>query len=425
MLKKEGLLKVDLAGKNIIVVGGGLSGQAVCRYLVGQESKVTLFDDRSAEKFGAAAAELAALGVEMCLDGQIPAGAFDLCLKSPGIPPTHPLLVQLADAKTPIIGEIELAYLTADAAPRFIGITGTNGKTTTTTLLELMLRQAGRATLLGGNIGAPLVGRMGGFGGSVVAELSSFQLEDSRELHINTALFLNLTPDHLDRHGDIEGYFAAKAKIFAHQTAADTVVLNADDEWCIRAAALTPARKLWFSLAPLAADQDGLELCDGDIRIKRGAEYTHLIRAAEIYIKGRHNWQNAMAAAAAVNIKTGKLYMPGWVRRIAQILSGALIGTTVTRDSLVELRAVLIPAAILCCGFVCINIVLGLLLHKLCRLDMATAFLSSAVGGATEAALAAPDLDADPSVVSVLQISRMVCTTSFYPLLVQALYQFL
>ncbi|MBQ2698644.1 MAG: UDP-N-acetylmuramoyl-L-alanine--D-glutamate ligase [Firmicutes bacterium] len=299
MLKKEGLLKVDLAGKNIIVVGGGLSGQAVCRYLVGQESKVTLFDDRSAEKFGAAAAELAALGVEMCLDGQIPTGAFALCLKSPGIPPTHPLLVQLADAKTPIIGEIELAYLTADAAPRFIGITGTNGKTTTTTLLELMLRQAGRATLLGGNIGAPLVGRMGGFGGSVVAELSSFQLEDSRELHINTALFLNLTPDHLDRHGDIEGYFAAKAKIFAHQTAADTVVLNADDEWCIRAAALTPARKLWFSLAPLAADQDGLELCDGDIRIKRGAEYTHLIRAAEIYIKGRHNWQNAMAASAA------------------------------------------------------------------------------------------------------------------------------
>lgn len=133
----------------------------------------------------------------------------------------------------------------------------------------------------------------------------------------------------------------------------------------------------------------------------------------------------AMVAAAAVNIKTGKLYMPGWVRRVAQILSGALIGTTVTRDSLVELRAVLIPAAILCCGFVCINIVLGLLLHKLCRLDMATAFLSSAVGGATEAALAAPDLDADPSVVSVLQISRMVCTTSFYPLLVQALYQFL
>ena len=133
----------------------------------------------------------------------------------------------------------------------------------------------------------------------------------------------------------------------------------------------------------------------------------------------------AMVAAAAVNIKTGKLYMPGWVRRIAQILSGALIGTTVTRDSLVELRSVLLPAAILCCGFVCINIVLGLLLHKLCKLDMATAFLSSAVGGATEAALAAPDLDADPSVVSVLQISRMVCTTSFYPLLVQALYQLL
>lgn len=133
----------------------------------------------------------------------------------------------------------------------------------------------------------------------------------------------------------------------------------------------------------------------------------------------------AMVVTAAANIKTGKLYMPGWVRRVTQILSGALIGTTVTRDSLVQLRAVLLPAALVCCGFVCINIVLGLLLHRLCKLDIATAFLSSAAGGATEAALAAPDLDADPAVVSVLQISRMVCTTSFYPILVQLVYQLL
>ena len=133
----------------------------------------------------------------------------------------------------------------------------------------------------------------------------------------------------------------------------------------------------------------------------------------------------AMVATAALNIRTGKLYMPRQVRRVTQILSGALIGTTVTAGSLVQLRAVLLPAVFLCCGFVCINIVLGLLLHKLCKLDIATAFLSSAAGGATEASLAAPDLDADPSVVSVLQISRMVCTTSFYPLLVQAVYQLL
>ena len=133
----------------------------------------------------------------------------------------------------------------------------------------------------------------------------------------------------------------------------------------------------------------------------------------------------AMAASAAVNIKTGKLYMPKTVRRVTQILSGALIGTSVTYDSLAKLKTVLLPAVLICFGFVVINLVLALLLRKFCKLDMATAVLSSAAGGATEAALVATDLDADPSVVSVLQISRMVFTTAFYPLLVQFVYQFL
>lgn len=130
----------------------------------------------------------------------------------------------------------------------------------------------------------------------------------------------------------------------------------------------------------------------------------------------------AMAASAAMNIKTGRLYMPKSVRRFTQILSGALIGTSVTMDSLIKLRSVALPALFICVGFVVINIILAVLLHKLCRLDFATAMLSSSAGGATEAALSAPDFDADPSVVSVLQITRMVCTTSFYPILVQLLY---
>ena len=133
----------------------------------------------------------------------------------------------------------------------------------------------------------------------------------------------------------------------------------------------------------------------------------------------------AMVASAAVNIKTGKLYMPKTVRRVTQILSGALIGTSVTYDSLSKLKSVLLPAVFICCGFVLINLILAFLLRKICKLDVATAVLSSAAGGATEAALVAPDLDADPSVVSVLQISRMICTTACYPLLVQVLYQLL
>ena len=131
----------------------------------------------------------------------------------------------------------------------------------------------------------------------------------------------------------------------------------------------------------------------------------------------------SMVASAAVNIKTGKLYMPKSVRRVTQILSGALIGTSVTYGSLAKLKTVLLPAVLLCCGFVLINLVLAMLLRKVCKLDMATAVLSSAAGGATEAALVATDLDADPSVVSVLQISRMVFTTALYPILVQFVYQ--
>lgn len=133
----------------------------------------------------------------------------------------------------------------------------------------------------------------------------------------------------------------------------------------------------------------------------------------------------AMVASAAANIKTGKLYMPKSVRRITQILSGALIGTSVTYSSLAMLQTMVIPAVFICTGFVLINILLAILLHKFCKLDLATAMLSSSAGGATEASLSAPDFGADPSVVSVLQISRMVCTTTFYPLLVQAVYQFL
>lgn len=130
----------------------------------------------------------------------------------------------------------------------------------------------------------------------------------------------------------------------------------------------------------------------------------------------------AMVASAAMNIKTGKLYMPKNVRRFTQMLSGALIGTSVTMESTHRLAGVILPALLICCGFVVINVILAVVLHKVCKLDFATAMLSSSAGGATEAALTALDFNADPSVVSVLQITRMVCTTSFYPILVQLLY---
>ena len=133
----------------------------------------------------------------------------------------------------------------------------------------------------------------------------------------------------------------------------------------------------------------------------------------------------ATMICAAVNIKTGKLYMPRSVRRVTQIFSGALIGTSVTYESLVNLQKVIVPAVFLCCGFVLINQLLARVIHKVCKIDLVTAMLSTSAGGASESALVAADFGADPSIVSVLQISRMVCTTAFYPLVVQLLYQLL
>ncbi len=133
----------------------------------------------------------------------------------------------------------------------------------------------------------------------------------------------------------------------------------------------------------------------------------------------------AMVASAAANIKTGKLYMPKTVRTVVQMFSGALIGVKVTYESLLNIKAALIPAVFICVGFVIVNIVLAVVLNKTCRMNITTAMLSSSAGGATENALVAADFGADPGVVTVMQITRLICTTVFYPIVVKTMYQLL
>ena len=133
----------------------------------------------------------------------------------------------------------------------------------------------------------------------------------------------------------------------------------------------------------------------------------------------------SMIVAAAVNLTTGKLYMPRIVRQITQMMSGALIGVTVTYDSLKNLRMAMIPAIFLTMGFVVINVLIALIISRTCRIDIATAMLSSSAGGASESALVAPDFGADPAIVTVLQITRLVCTTAFYPVIVKLIYPIL
>ena len=133
----------------------------------------------------------------------------------------------------------------------------------------------------------------------------------------------------------------------------------------------------------------------------------------------------AMVASAAANIKTGKLYMPKIVRTVVQMFSGALIGVSVTYESIMNIKAALIPAIFICVGFVVVNIVLAIVLNKVCKMNITTAMLSSSAGGATENALVAVDFGADPGIVTVMQITRLICTTIFYPIVVKTMYQLL
>lgn len=287
---------MDLRKQEVLVVGAGLSGVAACRFLLGRGARVTLSDNKNIAALPAEAQALMQQGVEFLPQQNPPAGLpWRLVVKSPGVPPGIPVLTQARQAGIPIWGELELAYRYAKAP--FIAITGTNGKTTTTALLGYLLHEAGKKVLVGGNIGAPLIGQVEGDYEYIVAETSSFQLEDSEQFRAHVALLLNLSPDHLDRHGDMEHYLAAKARVLRHQQAEDFAVLNYDDAALRPLAEQTPAQVLWFSLENVPPQ--GVFLADGQIFIREQQKNIHVMPANGIYIKGRHNWQNAMAAVAA------------------------------------------------------------------------------------------------------------------------------
>lgn len=294
--KKE--FRVD--NKKVLVIGAGLSGRAAAQFLAGKGAKVTLTDSKTAEELEGLAA---IAGVELLL-GRMPeakeAAEFDLAVISPGVPLSIPLAADLQAAKVPLIGELELAWQFSHNP--YLAITGTNGKTTTTTLLGYILEQAGQQPLVGGNIGTPLVNAVEGLrpGENIVAELSSFQLETAGDFHAHIAAFLNLTPDHLYRHGTMENYGAIKAKIFAHQTEADYAVLNYDDELVRAWGDKLAGTVVFFGRQPgdEAQIKQGMVLIDGEVRWRWQGKEQRLLRAEEILIKGPHNLENAMAAAA-------------------------------------------------------------------------------------------------------------------------------
>jgi len=295
---------MELKGKKVLVVGLGKSGLAAALFLRRKGAQVTVSDVRSAEALAKDIPALLDEGimVEAGGHGLLTFRRQDLIVVSPGVPLDTPELVQVKNFGLPVIGELELAARFLKG--KMVAITGSNGKTTTTTLLGEILKEAGLPTLVGGNIGVPVVALIEESTRDTwsVLEVSSFQLESTVEFHPNIAVILNITPDHLDRHGSFENYARAKERIFAAQDENDCAVLNADNTPAAAAATRVKARVYWFSVEN--AVRQGAWLENGFVvyRAARDAAVEPLIPLSGIPLKGTHNVENVLAAVVAARL---------------------------------------------------------------------------------------------------------------------------
>ena len=289
---------IELKDKRVLVLGIARTGIATARFCVARGARVTAIDDRSAVQLGEAVSELQKVGCTLAF-GSYPLTDFaaqDLIVPSPGVPANHRGLAAAREARVPIWSEIELAWRFLRG--RLIGVTGSNGKTTTTSLIGHILATSGKPVSVAGNIGTPLIAHADESNDETitVAELSSFQLELIDSLRPDISVLLNLTPDHLDRHASFEEYGRAKARIFENQTERDAVVINADDPASAERAPSRP-QVFWFSRKKRVVS--GAYLRNGQIVFRRDGEDTALLDRADIGLRGEHNLENVLAAVSA------------------------------------------------------------------------------------------------------------------------------
>jgi len=309
-------MSFSVAGQRVVVAGGGRSGTAVAELLVSRGARVTLSDTAATLD---QRAHLESLGVAVELGPHPPAlfAAADLVVMSPGVPADHPAVEAARQAGVPVMGEVELAsrWLTG----RVIAITGTKGKSTTTTLTARMLREGGFDVTAGGNLGTALSAQVKDTRPAAlhVVEVSSFQLETTETFHPWIAVLLNLSPDHLDRHGTFEAYGAAKARVFQRQTADDWAVINADDPGALALARGIRARRCEFALD--ASIERGVTVEAGDIVWRQGATATPLLPVATVRLPGRHLLGDVLAATA-VSCVIG--VAPAAIRRAVEGFTG-------------------------------------------------------------------------------------------------------
>ncbi len=287
---------MELSGKKVIVVGLGKSGLAALRFLGRKGARLVANDSRDRASLGAAAIEAEQTGAELVLGGH-PAATFreaDLIVVSPGVPPLDAIAAAEASG-VETIGEIELAARFIEAP--IVAVTGTNGKSTVTTLIGDLARHLGRPTFVGGNLGQPLIevaetdaARPDGL---VVAELSSFQLERVSTLKVHVAVLLNISDDHLDRYGSFADYAAAKARIFERQDGGDYAVVSAADP-ALRALISGQGAVLEFGAETGAVRLEGGAICDPETGLR--------VLASDLRLRGTHNLENACAAALVARI---------------------------------------------------------------------------------------------------------------------------
>ncbi len=285
------------AGKRITVVGLAREGVSLVRFLAGAGAQVTANDRASASGLASTLASLEDLPVRFVL-GEHPSELFlrsDYVFVSPGVSLQMAPLVKAREQGVPLTSETQLFFELCRG--RLVGITGSSGKTTTTTLVGDMLRAAGLPVHVGGNIGVPLLERLDQIAPEdwVVLEMSSFQLE-RLPYSPSIAAILNVTPNHLDRHGDMESYVAAKANILRHQRPGDRAILSADDR--VTAGLRTVEPPIWFSLE---RPVEGSYLEGDRILLRRGTSVETVCRVGEVRLRGRHNLSNVLAAAAVAS----------------------------------------------------------------------------------------------------------------------------
>lgn len=290
---------MELANRRVLVVGLGKSGQAAAAVLARCQAAVEVCDLKLLEDFDAEViAALEKQGVKIHAGGypQVSPEVYDLLVASPGISLEIEPFRQALACNIPVLGEVELAYQTKNPAITMLAVTGTNGKTTTTALLEYILQSDGRCAAAGGNIGTPLTTLVEEMNEGIIAvEMSSFQLETIREFRPRVCGMLNITPDHLDRHKTMQAYSAAKARIFENQTAEDFALLNYDDQTIRQMADQCPA-SVWF-FSKYQTFDSGAYLDNGRIIIKNGGVSYQVCRQDEVLLRGRHNMENILCAA--------------------------------------------------------------------------------------------------------------------------------